>query len=225
MRQGRARPRIVCAWYNVLASPSHRQDARLWPNVGRGIKLSSPRPRQFQCCSVAWSLEGRTWNSTNGNNGIGERGCNSFPHQVHCYGTGSCRSEPGAGGLMHHTRNRTGVLGKTSSARISVGVHVWAGRHIFTNAGLCQIQSFFRRNALYRGQRRDGREWAALESFAAPRIRRRMVRLLVIKSIRAASALLPQPQASALRAPQRFQRERCGRVHTRLRKRGAQLFA
>ena len=60
---------------------------------------------------------------------------------------------------------------------------------------------------------------------AATRVRRRAVRLLVTEPLRAASALLPEPPASALRAPQRFQRKRCGRVHSRLRQRGSWLFA
>ena len=42
-----------------------------------------------------------------------------FPH-VHPYGTGSVRCERGSGGIQHHTQNR-----------------------------LCQIQSFFRRSAMY----------------------------------------------------------------------------
>ena len=37
-------------------------------------------------------------------------------HLVHCYGTGSCRSEPGSGGLMHHTRNRTCAFKKKAGA-------------------------------------------------------------------------------------------------------------
>ena len=48
-----------------------------------------------------------------------------WPH-VHCYGTGSCRSEPGSGGLMRHTRNRTCVCEESVAATL-----LWADEHPF----------------------------------------------------------------------------------------------
>ena len=78
----------------------------------------------------------------------------------------------------------------------------------FPSAGLCQIQSFFRRNALYRGGlTQSGRGVSTLESFAAYAVRLRTVRLLVTEPLRATSALFPQPPASTLRAAERIQRK------------------
>ena len=133
-----------------------------------------------------------------------------WPH-CHPYGTGSVRSEPGSGGLMRHTRNRTRALEETARR---LRRWPWLGRQwptwrLLGNAGLCQIQSFFRRSSLYQ----EGVTRSHASGPPDPPISRwhpplSAVQILVAQSLPSAPALLPQPQTLAFRASQRFQCER-----------------
>jgi hypothetical protein len=59
-----------------------------------------------------------------------------WPH-CHPYGTGSVRSEPGSGGLMRHTRNRTGALEETARR---LPRWPWLGRHGAFSATLVSVR-------------------------------------------------------------------------------------